>query len=79
MLSFPMYMARFELLCIQTDSFTHMICFQGGEDKDIGRGRFYRRKRRAQENRGHMKLNPAGQDAAGSVSVEADMPGSIQN
>ena len=28
---------------------------------------------------GHMKLNPAGQDAAGSVSVEAGMPGSVQN
>lgn len=54
-LSFPMYMARFELLCIYQFFHTHYM-FPGGKRQGHLEGRGF-----TGGNKGCMKLNPAGQ------------------
>lgn len=70
MLSFPQNMARFDLLCIYYQLIhTHDI-FPGGN----GQG-YLEEAGSIGGDKGYMKLNPAGQDAAGSVCMEAAMLG----
>lgn len=64
-----MHVARFELLCRHTNSFTHMVCVQVGEDKGIWK----RRRQRVHE------AEPCKAGCSWSVSTEAGMLGSVQN
>lgn len=69
MLSFPVHMAIFEYQLIHTHGM-----FPGGK-----RQGYLEEVGSTGGDKGYMKLNPSGQDAAWPLCTEAGMLGSVQN